>query len=244
MNVCIIIPMFNEQSLAQQSITTILSYIKELPSSTTLLVVNDGSVDQTQKIVKGCIAKEGNSGQLVLLSHQYNRGYGAALRTGIQYAVDHAFDYALFMDSDLTNHPKYLRLFYEKMAQGCEYIKATRYRAGGGMEGVAWKRQLFSRAGNHIGRLLLQLPLSDVTNGFRSVKVDILRHVTLHENGFPIIMEELAQAKKYVHSYAEIPYVLTERMANQGATHFPYSFSTMATYLYYALIGFFYARPQ
>lgn len=244
MRVLIIIPMYNEQALAQESIMTILSYVKVLPGSTTVLVVNDGSSDQTKHIVEDCITPEQTSQQLVLVSHEYNQGYGAALRTGIRYAVDEAYDYALFMDSDLTNHPKYLYLFYAQMAKGLEYIKATRYRDGGGMEGVAWKRQLFSRVGNRIGRLLLRLPLSDVTNGFRAVKVDILRRLTLHENGFPIIMEELSQAKKYVRSYAEVPYILTERTTIQGDTHFPYSFSTMATYLYYVFIGFFYARPQ
>ena len=244
MRVLIIIPMYNEQALAQESLTTIRSYVKELPGSTTVLVVNDGSSDQTKSIVEGCIAREQLLEQLVLVSHERNQGYGAALRTGIRYSIDHAYEYALFMDSDLTNHPKYLHLFFAKMASGVEYIKATRYRDGGGMAGISWKRKTFSRIGNRIGRALLRLPLSDVTNGFRAVKVDILKRLTLHENGFPIIMEELSQAKKYVRSYAEVPYILTERTASQGDTHFPYSISTMATYLYYAFIGLFYARPQ
>ncbi|MBI5134676.1 glycosyltransferase family 2 protein [Candidatus Uhrbacteria bacterium] len=244
MRVLIIIPMYNEQRLAQESIATILPYVQELPTPTTVLVVNDGSRDQTKNIVEECIAQQQDPQQLVMVSHECNQGYGAALRTGMRYAANQGYDYALFMDSDLTNHPKYLHLFYPPMVYGIEYIKATRYRPGGGMEGVAWQRQLFSRVGNCLGRNLLRLPLSDVTNGFRAVKVDILAKLTLHENGFPIIMEELAQAKKFVRSYAEVPYILTERTATQGATHFPYSMKTIATYLYYAFIGFFYARPK
>jgi len=105
MRVLIIIPMYNEQTLAQESIVTILPYVRELPAPTTVLVVNDGSSDQTKSIVEECIAREQVTQQLVLVSHEQNQGYGAALRTGMRYAADHGYDYALFMDSDLTNHP-------------------------------------------------------------------------------------------------------------------------------------------
>lgn len=235
--------MYNEAALARLSLTTILSFVPQLPGTTTVCVVDDGSRDATPTIVQEVMRT--NEGQCVrLVSHAVNQGYGAALRTGMRFAIEGSYDYALFMDSDLTNHPKYLAAFYEKMREGLEYIKATRYVSGGGMEGVPWKRQLFSRVGNMIGGALFRLPLTDVTNGFRSVKVDILRGLHLKENGFAIIMEELCQAKKLVRSFGEVPYILTDRKAGQGDTHFPYTMRTMAIYLRYALIAFFYARPK
>lgn len=235
--------MYNEAVLARLSLETILEFIPNLPGTTTLCVVDDGSRDATPTIVADVMrTKEGQCVQLV--SHKINQGYGAALRTGMCFAIDGDYDYALFMDSDLTNHPKYLAAFYEKMREGCEYIKATRYVEGGGMEGVPLKRRLFSQVGNFIGGALFQLPLTDVTNGFRAVKVDILRELHLKENGFTIIMEELCQAKKLVHSFGEVPYILTDRKVGQGDTHFPYTMRTMATYLRYALIAFFYERPK
>lgn len=239
LKVCIIIPMYNEEAIVRQSIETILPYVQKLPYPTTLLVVDDGSRDRTAGIVKECIAQVGDTNILTILSHERNLGYGAAVRTGIRYAIEHGYDWALFMDSDLTNHPKYLKLFYAKMAQGCDYIKATRYRKGGGMQGVAFKRRAFSKVGNLVGRLLFQVPLSDVTNGFRAVHMDILRKLDLKENGFAIIMEELYQAKRYVKKFGEVPYVLTERTTGQGQTHFSYTWRTLWRYLSYALKSIF-----
>ncbi|KKU14127.1 MAG: Dolichol-phosphate mannosyltransferase, partial [Parcubacteria group bacterium GW2011_GWC2_45_7] len=234
----------NEEAIAKSSIETILPYLETLPYSTTLLIVNDGSKDRTVEIVRVMVDKVGDKSRFTMVSHNRNQGYGAGLRTGMRYAIDNGYDYALFMDSDLTNHPKYLTLFYDKMTQGCEYIKATRYTKGGGMEGVAFKRRMFSRIGNMVGGFLFQLPLTDVTNGFRAVKAEILKQLHLKENGFPIIMEELCQAKRLARSFCEVPYILTDRKAGQGDTHFPYTLRTMVTYLCYALIAFFYGRPK
>lgn len=242
MRVCIVVPMYNEAVLARLSLETIIGFIPTLSDTTTVCVVDDGSRDATPMIVEE--VRRTNEGRCIrYIAHQVNRGYGAALRTGIRFAIDGRFDYAVFMDSDLTNHPKYLAAFYEKMREGCEYIKATRYRPGGGMEGVPRKRRLFSYVGNRVGSFLFRLPLTDVTNGFRAVKVSILERLHLREDGFPIIMEELSQAKKFVRSFCEVPYILTDRKTGQGKTHFSYTLHIMITYFRYAFIAFFYGRP-
>lgn len=243
MKICIVIPVCNEEAVIERNLKIIVEYAQQLPEPATVIAVNDGSHDRSGKILIE-LKKQYDPNIFHAISYDLNRGYGGALKVGTQYAIDNQFDYAVFMDSDLTNHPRYLTLFYAKMAQGCEYIKATRYAPGGGMAGVAWKRRFFSRVGSTVGRLLFHVPLTDVTNGFRAVKIEILRKLDLKENGFAIIMEELAQAKRYVWSFGEVPYILTERTPDQGATHFPYTFATIRKYLGYALKGGFYARPE
>jgi len=176
---------------------------------------------------------------LAMTSHAQNQGYGAALKTGVKYAIDNGFDYVIFMDSDLTNHPRYLYLFYEKIQLGYEYIKATRYAAGGKVEGVPFLHKIVSFMGNRLARILYGLPLTDPTNGFRAVKVDILKKMNLKENGFTIIMEELYWAKSLAHSFCEIPYTLTSRNVEQGVTHFSYSPAMCLRYLKYALKSLF-----
>jgi dolichol-phosphate mannosyltransferase len=172
--VCIVIPMYNESAIAQRSMETVLRYTKAFPK-TTVLIVDDGSDDATEEIVRTHIEKD-SSNQLVLVRHDMNQGYGAALKTGMRYTIDEGYDYAVFMDSDLTNHPKYLSGFYDAMSRGTQYIKATRYDGRGGMQGVPWQRQIMSRAGNGIARALYRLPISDPTNGFRAVHRSILQN--------------------------------------------------------------------
>ena len=238
MRLCIVIPMYNEAALARESVMIVLSYTKQLPIAATVVVVDDGSHDSTRAIVGSLVREVGDPEQLELVAHEHNRGYGAALRTGMRYAIDHGFDYVLYMDSDLTNHPKYLTLFCEKMREGYDYIKATRYAPGGGMKGVPWKRQVMSRWGNRVARVLFGLPLTDITNGFRALKVSLSAKLQLTESGFPIMMEELYQAQHFPHSFAEVPSILTSRQRAQGKTHFTYSVKTLSTYFSYALKSF------
>jgi len=230
--------MNNEERIARLSIETIIKYIKALPPVVTLLVVNDGSRDKTEEIVTD-VAGQYQPGEFMVISHSRNQGYGAALKTGTGYAVAQKYDYVLFMDSDLTNHPKYLNAFYEKMQEGWDYIKATRYSKGGRAEGVAWRHRAISIVGNFIARRLYGLPLTDITNGFRAVRVNILRQMNLKENDFAIILEELSRAKHLTRSFYEIPYTLTSREDGYGTSHFSYSPKTCARYLKHAIMSRF-----
>ncbi|MCX5699159.1 MAG: glycosyltransferase family 2 protein [Candidatus Omnitrophica bacterium] len=241
MRACIVIPMYNEERIVRQSIKTILGYLKQLPLEVKLVVVDDGSQDRTRALLEEYRAED--PGRLILISHQHNLGYGAALRTGIAFAIQNGFEYAVFMDSDLTNHPKYLTNFYDLMLKGYDYIKASRYIPGAGVLGVPWHRKLISSWGNRAARLLFGLPLHDLTNGFRAVKTAILSKIELTENGFALILEELFLSKPLVRSYAEIPYVLTSRTEGQGKTHFTYDFKTYFAYLKYAIRSLGKRRP-
>ena len=234
--------MYNEEAGAQECLATIFPYLNDLSGETTVLVVEDGSQDHTKEIVERSIAKHEGAG-IILIAHDQNRGYGAALRTGISYAIEKGYDYALFMDSDLTNHPRYLKAFYEKMQEGCDYIKATRYSKGGRAEGVPWQRRVISWVGNIIVRPAFRIPIRDFTNGFRAVKVEILAKMNLTERGFPIIVEELWQAKKYTRTFSEVPYVLTSRVVAQGKTSFSYGWITYKAYLTYVWRAFWTRRP-
>jgi dolichol-phosphate mannosyltransferase len=233
MRLCIIIPVYNESAHVQSSLTQILSYSGKLAIPCVVAAIDDGSRDATASIIRGLAAV--NPDALKLISHEKNAGYGAALRTGIAFAIDNSFDYCLFMDSDMTNHPKYLAAFCEKILQGFEYIKANRYAKDSSVLGVPWTRKAVSLFGNGLARLLYGLPLHDLTNGFRAVKTDLFRSMKLREQGFAIIMEELYWAKKLTRSFAEAPYVLTARTGKQGKTRFRYDLATYSAYLKYGL---------
>lgn len=233
--VCIVVPMYNEEEIVQNSVETILQYMNERPDVFTLVVVDDGSSDKTGAIVDRMVAQVGDERRLRLIRCDKNGGYGAALRVGIRHAIDHKYDYVLHMDSDLTNHPKYLEKFYEKMAEGWAYIKATRYSKGGRVRGVPWRRRAVSTVGNIIAKRLYRVPLTDITNGFRAVKVSLMEKMRLHESGFVIIMEELYNAKYLTRSFTEVPYTLTSRSEGEGESHFTYGLSAYLQYLKYTI---------
>ena len=234
MKICIVVPMYNEENIARHSITTIINYISQIPDNFMLIAVNDGSKDKTGIILKELIPRY--SHKYKVINHQTNKGYGAALRTGMNFAINNNYDYVVFIDSDLTNHPKYLKDFYDKMLEGYDYIKASRYIKGGGVRGVPFKRIIISRLGNIFAKLVTRLPLTDFTNGFRAVKVNILKQIKLTENSYPLIVEELKKASKITSSFCEIPNMLENRSKIAGRTKFKYNIATFYKYIKYLFI--------
>jgi len=233
MNVCIAIPMYNEEEIAENSIRTILEYVQKLPVSAKLLVINDGSSDDTGVIAGEIESELNDSEQLHVVHHSKNQGYGAGQRTAIHYASLNNYDYIVFMDCDLTDHPKYLQEFVSRMMEGWDYIKTTRFAEGGGYQGVPWKRRIIARCGNSFARLVTGLPLTDITNGFRAAKVEVLKDMDLQENHFSIIIEELMKAKRVTSSFCEIPRVQGTRGDNAKPSSFSYDFVTYRKYLKY-----------
>jgi len=238
---CVIVPMYNEEASAEACARQVAAVLERQPERTALIVVNDGSTDATGEILErmgSCLAR------LVVVNHRENQGYGAALRTGVRYAAREQFDYALFMDSDLTNNPEDIPRFAAKMRQGFDVIKATRYSLGGCVEGVPAYRVLISALGNCLARRLYGLPIHDCTNGFRAIRVSLLTRMNLRENKFSVIMEELYWAKFLTHSFAEVPVTLTDRKGWQRATSFSYKPASFYRYLKYPVRAFLGRRPR
>ena len=148
------------------------------------------------------------------------------------------------MDSDLTNDPADLPKFVQKMQEGYEVIKATRYSCGGGVSGVPFYRIAISFVGNYVAHLLFRLPLHDCTNGFRAVRVRLLLQARLSETRFPIIMEELYWLKALGTRFAEVPVTLTNRAAKLRCTAFSYHPRVFYEYLKYPVKAFLGIKPR
>ncbi len=237
---CIVIPMYDEEQNAERCVRALVKAIAPLPYRSGLIVVNDGSTDGTGSILQRL---KPEFDRLIVVTHEFNSGYGCAVKTGMMQAQSNGFDYALFMDSDLTNDPKYIPDFVRKMEGKFDMIKASRYMEGGGMVGVPSHRALISVIGNRIVRWLMGLPLSDLTNGFRAVRVDILSEMPLTEPGFAVIMEELYHLKFLAKTFCEIPYILTSRGQGKGLSKFTYRPKIFWDYLKYALKAGLGIRP-
>jgi dolichol-phosphate mannosyltransferase len=233
----VVVPMFNERAGAELCVEEITRVLNDLPNRTILIVVDDGSRDGTAMTLRDLSVSQP---RLQVVTHPENRGYGAALVSGSAYAAERGFDYALFMDSDLTNSPRDIPRFADSMAHGADVIKGSRYIQGGAMVGVPWQRAIISRVGNTLARRLYGVSVRDCTNGFRAVRTMLLSQMNLRERGFSIIMEELYWCRFLTRSFTEVPVTLT----NAGrVSSFRYRPSVFAAYLRYPLRAFFRVKP-
>ena len=238
---CIVVPMYNEEQNVKICVERLMSQLEFIAVPGHLIAVNDGSMDQTLDKLKEL---EQIYPEIIVVNREQNGGYGAALSSGVDEAAIRGYDYALFMGADLTDNPDYIPEFVNKMLQGYDVIKASRYVPGGGVDGVPFSRSFISIIGNYLARNLFHLPVSDCTNGFRAVKVDLLKKMPFSEPGFAVIMEELYHLKYQANSFVDIPYVLTSRAADQGKSKFSYKPKVLLTYLWYPVKAFFGVIPE
>jgi len=226
----VVVPMLNELAGAERCVQQVTSAVSLLEPRGVLVVVDDGSTDGTGALLDELGQQHLN---LSIVHHRRNLGYGAALRSGVEEAARMHAGWVLFMDSDLTNPPQDIARFSEAMATSVDYVKASRYTTGGGVQGVPVKRRVISQAGNAVARLLFGLPLSDLTNGFRAIRVEPFLQMPLRERGFAVIMEEAYWVRQLGLRSREIPTILTTRDDQLRPSAFRYRPRVLYSYARY-----------
>lgn len=123
--VLIIMPAYNEE----RNIKTVLKNIKDLDMPLDILVVNDGSMDNT--------VKEALEEGVKIISHPYNLGCGAALQTGFKYASLNGYKYIISFDSDGQHSAGDISAIYNELKKGdydivigSRFLKDPRYNIG------------------------------------------------------------------------------------------------------------------
>jgi glycosyltransferase involved in cell wall biosynthesis len=153
--VSIIIPAYNEG----QAIGALLKKIKELYPDVEVIVVDDGSTDDTADAARA----EG----AIVYSHPYNIGNGAAVKSGIRLASGEVL---VFMDGDGQHDPKDVKRLLENFPAFDMVVGA---RAKGNQ--ASWGRALANRIYNRLASYVTKARVLDLTSGFRAVRFDIAR---------------------------------------------------------------------
>ena len=154
-SVSVIIPVFNEA----ETVAEIIKEITGLYPEFEVIVINDGSTDET-----GARAKE--AGALVY-SHPYNIGNGAAIKSGIRIASGQIL---VFMDGDGQHDPKDIG---KMLGFFPDYDMVVGARPGG-QHASLW-RAAGNRVYNGFASYVAKFPIQDLTSGFRAIKAEIAR---------------------------------------------------------------------
>ena len=154
--ISVIIPAYNEAS----TIGGIVFKIKELHPDVEIIVVNDGSIDDTAAIAKDAGAR--------VHSHPYNIGNGAAIKSGIRIAGG---DILVFMDGDNQHNPEDIAKLLRYIP---DYDMAVGSRSNGDQASLG--RTFGNTAYNWLASYVAKFPIFDLTSGFRAIKADIARN--------------------------------------------------------------------
>lgn len=213
--ITVLLPMYNEEKSAEPMIKLVTKRLKRDKIPHEILVVNDGSTDKTEEVLKKLRRK---TRQVRIINHKTNIGLGGALETGFKNTKT---DLIVTMDADLTQDPMHIAEMLEEIENGYDMIIASRYVKGGGMSGVPPHRVIVSRLANIVFAVLFGIPVKDMTSGFRCYKISMLRGVTVKDKGFASQLEILVKYSKKDPKIKEIPFILVSRTTGESKFDLP-----------------------
>jgi glycosyltransferase involved in cell wall biosynthesis len=163
-----------------------------------VVVVDDGSRDDTEEALLGL--------PIHYLKHAANLGQGAALQTGMDYAVSQGAEILIHFDAD-GQHPanRIPDLIRPITAGECDVVLGSRFLRREDRALVPWKKRLALRVGIVVSGILTGVWLSDTHNGFRALSRQAAMRIRLRENGFAHATEILACLRSTGLRYREAP---------------------------------------
>lgn len=201
-DVSIIIPIYNEQSCIGYTFDAVLDYSRSHPTYQ-FIFVNDGSVDQTQKILEQRIAGAETDDQIQLCTYPDRGGKGYAVRRGIKVANG---DYICFIDGDLAYSLDHLDLLVTKLEQ-YEVVIGCRGLVPGGDRGLNPTRKFAGKIYNTLSKRILNLKFIDMQAGLKGFQKEAARELFRRQvlTGFSFDVELMYLSKKLGYGIAEIP---------------------------------------
>ena len=186
----VIIPAYNAASTISELIKKILKYIDKCD----VVVVNDGSRDQTSRLIQ-------ESGVMVL-QHPENRGKGEALKTGFEYALRKNYHAVITIDADLQHNPRSIPDFIRKSDKATGIIIGTRKRNLKNMPPARW---LSNQLTSVMISVLTGQSVRDSQSGYRWISVQVLKRVKLKSKRYDLEPELLIKAGRIGFRIDEIP---------------------------------------
>ncbi len=211
----LILPTFNEAENIEAIVVAALEQLATTGLEHTILVVDDGSPDGTGDIADRLA---GEHPQLRVMHRPAKQGLGRAYIAGFEEALAHDAELILEMDADFSHDPADLpRLI--AAAGAADLVLGSRYVPGGGVENWGGLRRMVSRGGSWYARVVLGVPVRDLTGGFKCFNRRVLEAIDLqgvHANGYGFQIELTYRAVQAGFTVAEVPIRFRERREGES----------------------------
>jgi dolichyl-phosphate beta-glucosyltransferase len=198
----VVIPAYNEAERVGKTLNSVDAYLKKLPYSYEIIIVDDGSRDATTKVLRSYAASIPN---LKLLRFPKNRGKGWAVREGMLYANGR---YRLFMDADGSTDIAHWGVAKTALDDGADVVVGSRHIQGSMIKvRQAPHREVLGYVFRSLVRVIFRMPIYDTQNGFKAFGAEAAERIfrRQHVTGWAFDVEILSIARRLEYTVTEIP---------------------------------------
>src|SRR5690349_5161312 len=204
----VVLPTYNERENIEAIVEAVLAESADFH----VLVVDDNSPDGTGQLVEGLATT--HRGRVHVLHRAEKRGLGTAYIAGFEWALARDYAYIFEMDADFSHDPHDLpRLRDAIVSGGADASVGSRWVPGGGTRNWSFLRTFISRGGSVYARLVLGVPVSDLTSGFKCFSRQVLQQLdlaTVRSNGYAFQVEMNYRCYERGFRVAEVPIVFVD----------------------------------
>jgi dolichol-phosphate mannosyltransferase len=210
----VVLPTYNERENIEPIVTAILGQSADLE----VLVVDDNSPDGTGEIVDRLAAAQPE--RVHVMHRAGKRGLGTAYIEGFSWALARDYELVFEMDADFSHDPAdLLRLRKPIVDGGADACVGSRWVAGGGTRNWSFLRTFISRGGSVYARLILGVPVKDLTSGFKCFNRRVLERLdlqTVGSNGYAFQVEMNYRCHRHGFRVAEVPIMFVDRRVGKS----------------------------
>jgi dolichol-phosphate mannosyltransferase len=200
MEFSIVIPAHNEQACIEGTVISIINRLTAEHIPHNILVINDNSSDETEKILLQLRAKYA---QCRYLNNEPPNGFGLAVRKGLERFTGDAV--VIFM-ADGSDSPDDIVQYYKKLLEGYDCVFGSRFIKGGRVIDYPRHKLVINRLANWFIKLLFRLPFNDITNAFKCYRRSVIQGVRpILSHHFNLTVELPLKAIVRGYSYAVVP---------------------------------------
>ncbi|MDK2849594.1 MAG: polyprenyl-phospho-N-acetylgalactosaminyl synthase [Candidatus Woesearchaeota archaeon] len=202
----IVIPAYNEH----KSLPKVLSELKSAGYKN-IVLVDDGSSDDTSLI--------GIKNNVYTLRHPVNLGQGAALRTGILFALKQGADIIITFDADGQHQVSDIKNLVKPIIEGkAEVVLGSRFCKGSRVENIPLSRKILLKLAVLFTRVMSNIKVTDTHNGLRALSRRAAEKINITINGMAHASEILDEVSKHNLSFVEVPVTIkyTEYSLKKG----------------------------
>lgn len=204
----VVIPTFNEL----ENLPLILNRLRQARPDVHVLIVDDGSPDGTGRLADEMAAADPD--RIHVLHRTAKAGLGAAYLAGFAWGLSRQYAVLVEMDADGSHAPEQLYRLLDAIDAGADVAIGSRYVGGGTVRNWPWRRLALSKTANTYSRLLLGVPIHDITAGYRAYRRGVLEKIDLaavDSKGYCFQIDLTWRAINNGFSVVEVPITFTER---------------------------------